>query len=186
MTIYVTWIGDGPEPIRLTDAATAALHREFAAPAHRIRLDGRPPDTFDVRRQQHSSRVMLGWLAARLPDPKARLLGVTDVDLFIPVLTFVFGEAQLGGSVAVVSTARLREPPAEPLIRARLTKESIHEVGHTFGLVHCGLPSCVMARSPALAFVDVKEDRLCPDCRARYQDLREQSYVAARTPHSDR
>ena len=68
MTIYVTWIGDGPEPIRLTDAATAALHREFAAPAHRIRLDGRPPDTFDVRRQQHSSRTILGWLTGHLPE----------------------------------------------------------------------------------------------------------------------
>ncbi len=186
MTIFVSWIGEQAEPSRLVDAAVAALHREYGAPAHHVRIDERPPNTFDARRRQHSSRPMLEWLGARIPDPGAKLLGVTDVDLFIPVLTFVFGEAQLGGSVAIVSTARLREPPAEPLIRARLTKESVHEVGHTFGLVHCATAACVMARSPALAAVDAKEDRLCQDCRVRYRELREHSYVDVRTAHSDR
>jgi archaemetzincin len=186
MTIYVAWIGEQAEPARLVDAAVAALHREYVGPAHRVRLDGRPPSTFDVRRQQHASRPLLEWLVGCVPEAGAKLLGVTDVDLFIPVLTFVFGEAQLGGSVAIVSTARLREPPAEPLIRARLTKESVHEIGHTFGLVHCVTHSCVMARSPALASVDGKEDRLCQDCRVRYHELREHSYVDARATHSDR
>jgi archaemetzincin len=186
VTIYVAWVGEGPEPPRLVDGAAAALHREFAMPAHRVRIDGRAPDAFDPRRQQHSSRVILEWLADRVPPDGDKLLGVTDVDLFIPVLTFVFGEAQLAGRVAVVSTARLREPPVEVLVRARLAKESVHEVGHTFGLVHCASPACVMARSPALASVDAKQDRLCPDCRIRYRDLREQSYVAARSPYSDR
>ena len=184
--IYVTWIGEAHEPHRLIDATVAALHREYAVPAHRVHVDGRPAGTLDLARQQHSSRAMLTWLAERVPEDGAKLLGVTDVDLFIPVLTFVFGEAQLSGRVAVVSTARLREPPAEPLIRSRLTKESVHEVGHTFGLVHCSTHACVMARSPAIAFVDVKEDRLCEDCRSRYRDLREQPYVLIRTPHSDR
>jgi archaemetzincin len=186
MSIYVSWIGLGPEPPRLLDAAAAALHREYASAAHRLRLDERPPDTFDVRRQQHASRPLLEWLIARVPEPDARLLGITDVDLFIPVLTFVFGEAQLGGRAAIVSTARLREPPSEPLIRARLIKESVHEVGHTFGLVHCVSHGCAMARSPALAAVDVKNDRLCDDCRSRYRELREHSYVDARVTHPDR
>jgi predicted Zn-dependent protease len=31
--------------------------------------------------------------------PGANILGVTDVDLFVPVLTFVFGEAQVSGSL---------------------------------------------------------------------------------------
>jgi archaemetzincin len=92
----------------------------------------------------------------------------------------------LGGTAAIVSTARLREPPTEPLIRARLTKESVHEIGHTFGLVHCASHACAMARSPGLAAVDVKEDRLCHDCRTRYRELREHSYVDSRIPHPDR
>jgi archaemetzincin len=186
MSIYVAWIGHGPEPPRLLDAVVAALHREYALAAQRVRLDDQPPNTFDVRRQQYSSRPLLEWLTTRVPQPGSRLLGVTDVDLFIPVLTFVFGEAQLGGSAAIVSTARLREPPNEPLIRARLTKESVHEIGHAFGLVHCTSHACAMARSPAIAAVDVKDDRLCQDCRARYRELREHSYVDARAAHPDR
>lgn len=188
MTIYVAWIGDHPEPPRLVDGVAAALHREYLVAAHRLRIEDRPPDAYDVKRQQYSSRVILAWLTGRMPDAGAdsKLLGVTDVDLFIPVLTFVFGEAQLGGTAAVVSTARLREPAMDSLVRARLAKESVHEVGHTFGLVHCAAPACVMARSPALASVDVKEDRLCSDCRIRYRDLRELSYVAARPSHPDR
>jgi archaemetzincin len=184
--IHVAWIGEHPEPPRLVEGVTAALHREFGMPAQRLRVEGRSPDALDVRRQQHSSRVILAWLADLVPSDGDKLLGVTDVDLFIPVLTFVFGEAQLTGSAAVVSTARLRALPVDGLLRARLAKESVHEVGHTFGLVHCAVPACVMARSPALPFVDMKDDRLCHDCRLRYRDLREHSYVAARPAHSDR
>jgi archaemetzincin len=186
MGIYVAWIGEGPEPTGLVADAATVLRREFGLSAHRASVSGLPNGTLDEKRRQHSSRAMLSWLAERLPDPHAKLLGVTDVDLFIPVLTFVFGEAQLGGSVAVVSLARLREPQSARLLHARLLKEAVHEVGHTFGLVHCASNACVMARSPGIAAVDVKEDRLCDDCRIRYRDLREQSYVAGRTTHSDR
>ena len=68
------------------------------------------------------------------------MLGVTDRDLFIPILTYVFGEAQLGGRAAVVSTARLVEDVelfGPQLLVERLAKEAVHEVGHAFGLLHC-------------------------------------------------
>ncbi len=123
---------------------------------------------------------------SRADVSRTRLLAVTDVDLFIPVLTFVFGEAQLGRQAAVVSIARLRDAAIPSLVTGRLAKEAVHEIGHTFGLVHCASATCVMARSPGLAAVDRKTDRLCADCRVRYQALREQPYVAAHTPHSDR
>jgi archaemetzincin len=189
VSIFVTWIGEGTEPHGLIGDAIRVLGREYARPAARVSLDARPPDTYDIARRQHSSRGMLTWLAARVSEiggDGMRLLGVTDVDLFIPVLTFVFGEAQLGRYAAVVSIARLREAAVPALVSGRLTKEAVHEIGHTFGLVHCASASCVMARSPGLAAVDRKTDRLCADCRVRYQALREQPYVAAHTPHSDR
>jgi archaemetzincin len=186
MAIYVTWIGEGHEPSGLIAGTATALHREYGTQAHRLRLEERPAGTLDEVRRQHSSRVMLAWLSERLPEGEAKLLGVTDVDLFIPVLTFVFGEAQLGGGAAVVSLARLREPTSARLTGERLVKEAVHEVGHTFGLVHCRSNACVMARSPAIPAVDVKTVRLCDDCRARYGYLRESSYDDARTPHSHR
>ena len=146
-----------------------ALSRTFRTPC-RIR-----PETFDVRfafderRQQHHSTAILARLE-RHADNGARVLGVTAGDLFVPVLTFVFGEAQLDGNCAVVSTARLVEehygmPPREDLLRERLIKEASHELGHTFGLRHCGDWRCVMASSHAVERLDVKGAEFCKACR---------------------
>jgi archaemetzincin len=94
---------------------------------------------------------------------------VTDVDLFIPILTFVFGEAQVGGRTAVVSTARLGEPGLrdDRIVLERLSKESVHEMGHVLGLLHCETPGCVMGRSASVRDVDEKRAELCPACRGR-------------------
>ena len=184
MSIGVAWIGEGPDPDRLMAGAVAAVGREYATAVVRLHFADRPSHTFDAARRQHSSRLMLAWLSERaFPE---RLLGVTDVDLFIPVLTFVFGEAQLGGRTAIVSLARLTEAADPARLAARLCKEAVHEMGHTFGLVHCVSPACVMSRSPGLSAVDLKEDRLCADCRIRYRELTEHSHVPTETPHPDR
>jgi archaemetzincin len=147
----------------------AALARTFRTPC-RIR-----PDRFDVsyafdeRRKQYYSTAIIQRLE-RASDPDARVLGVTACDLFVPVLTFVFGEAQLDGNCAVVSTARLKEefyglPPREDLLRLRLVKEAAHELGHTFGLRHCPDWCCVMTSSHAVERLDVKEADFCQSCR---------------------
>lgn len=198
MSIGVAWIGEGPEPHQLMGGAVAALGREYALPVVRLRYIDRPGQTYDAARRQHSSRVMLAWLSEQLeaagpggqgsrgPDSPDRLLGVTDVDLFIPVLTFVFGEAQLGGRAAVMSLARLTEAADSSRLASRAVKEAVHELGHTFGLVHCPSAACVMSRSPGLTAVDLKGDRLCADCRVRYRELMEHSHVTTESPHPDR
>jgi archaemetzincin len=99
-----------------------------------------------------------------------RVLGVTDVDLFVPVLRFVFGEAQLAGVAALVSVHRLRqefygELPDADLAAERLLKEALHELGHTFGLKHCGDWDCVMSASHSIERVDVRSAWYCPNCR---------------------
>jgi archaemetzincin len=147
----------------------AALARTFQTPC-RIR-----PETldaafaFDGRRQQYYSTAIIQRLE-RIADPDARVLGVTACDLFVPVLTFVFGEAQLEGNCAVVSAARLHEefyglPARSELMRERLLKEASHELGHTFGLRHCADWRCVMASSHAVERLDVKDAQFCGTCR---------------------
>ena len=64
------------------------------------------------------------------------MLALTELDLYIPVLTYVFGEAQLAGDSALVSAHRLRQefygmPANRRLLDERLLKESLHELGHT-------------------------------------------------------
>jgi archaemetzincin len=123
----------------------------------------------DDRRLQHYSTAILQRMEREL-DPDARILGVTSCDLYVPVLTFVFGEAQLDGNCAVVSTARLHEafyglPESEEILRQRLVKEAAHELGHTFGLRHCADWRCVMASSHAVERLDLKTANFCTQCR---------------------
>ncbi|HTX35805.1 MAG TPA: archaemetzincin family Zn-dependent metalloprotease [Bryobacteraceae bacterium] len=157
-----------PRLDRLEQLAVA-LARTFGTPC-RIR-----PTMLDIsfaldgRRNQYYSTAVLERLD-RTSDPDARVLGVTDCDLFVPVLTFVFGEAQLDGNCAVVSLARLGDefyglPAREALLRERLIKEAGHELGHTFGLRHCSDWRCVMASSHAVERLDVKGAAFCPRCR---------------------
>ena len=131
-----------------------------------------PRDAFDARRQQYSSTLLLTRLAAVPVPDGGRTLGVADVDLFIPILTFVFGEAQLGGRAALFSATRLRQqyyglPEDEILFYERCEKEALHELGHTLGLVHCPLYACVMHYSNSVEDVDVKGASWCPDCAAK-------------------
>ena len=147
----------------------ASLARTFRTPC-RIR-----PETFDIgfaidaRRQQYYSTAIIQRLE-KAGDLDARVLGVTACDLYVPVLTFVFGEAQLDGNCAVVSGARLGDefygmPPSEALYRERLVKEAAHELGHTFGLRHCADWRCVMSSSHAVERLDVKGADFCRACR---------------------
>jgi len=131
-----------------------------------------PRESFDPRRRQYHSTRILSQLAALPSAPGTRTLGVADVDLFIPILTFVFGEAQLGGTAAVISASRLRQEfyglrEDEVLFYDRCAKEGLHEIGHTLGLVHCPSYDCVMHYSNSIEDVDLKRAAWCRECAVR-------------------
>jgi archaemetzincin len=174
--VLLLWIGHAVPAPNLLEGVARTLVREYGHAVRSVLSDERPEETLDVRRGQYASSGILVWLRDRRAGA-SRVLGVTDVDLFIPILTFVFGEAQLGGRAAVVSTARLGDTPQIPGMPARvalrLQKEAVHELGHTFGLLHCADTRCAMARSPGLRHVDAKSTALCHACRVRARDLSE-------------
>src|SRR5262245_15128777 len=145
----------------MLEAVCGQLARALAVRVTLGTPPGRPEATLDPRRGQHASGRILRWLAERRPEAAAKVLAMTDADLFMPVLTFVYGEAQLGGVAAVVSTARLAEGLDPARLQARLLKECLHELGHTFGLLHCGQPGCAMTRAANLFDVDGKRAGLC-------------------------
>ena len=131
-----------------------------------------PEFAFHPERQQYHSSEILAAMQPLLGKDCWRVLGVADVDLYIPILTFVFGEAQIGGSCALVSSYRLRQefyglPCDAGMLRSRLLKEAVHEIGHTLELTHCQDYRCAMAASHAVEWIDIKEAWLCPECQAR-------------------
>ncbi len=91
------------------------------------------------------------------------------MDLYIPIFTFVFGEAQLDGKAAIISMFRPKgdtgevQPPSS-LLLSRLIKLGLHELGHTFGLPHCRQPGCLMGFAANLEKLDEKKIGLCPYC----------------------
>lgn len=130
-----------------------------------------PVPAYDAGRNQYDSSELIRLLLAMTARREGRVLGIASVDLFVPVLTYVFGEAQLDGRAAVVSSFRLDETiyglQDDPvLLRDRLLKEAVHEVGHTLGLVHCRDYACVMHSSTSVEEIDVKTAVLCRTCEA--------------------
>jgi archaemetzincin len=127
---------------------------------------------YDAARGQYASIAVLESLARACPEDAAKLLAVTSRDLFIPVLTFVFGQAQLNGRVGVVSLARLRQefyglPPDSGVFLERARKEALHETGHLFGLVHCNDAACAMSLSTGVRQIDRKDAAFCRSCAGR-------------------
>ena len=173
--VHIWWIGADAADDRLLETVRGWTERVFRVHARPYRHADRATDAFDPRRGQDSSTAILKWLVGR-PQPGGRMLALTDADLFIPVLTFVYGEAQLGGTAAVVSTARLSAESAvareASVFADRVVKECVHELGHTFGLIHCDTPGCVMTRSVNLLEIDAKRVALCELCEARFIGLR--------------
>lgn len=154
----------------VTNIIAANLQAVFRVPVDI--LPGRQPPQFaynDVRRQYHAALILKRLAASRRPH--SRLLAVVSVDLFIPVLTHVFGEAQLGGRAAVVSLYRLgeREDGTRVALNTfyeRAVKVALHEVAHTFELVHCRQSECIMRFSCGPSDLDELPLFFCEYCEA--------------------
>lgn len=128
----------------------------------------------DPAREQYHSTLALGKLEAIAPANTIKLVAITDVDLFIPILTYVYGEAQLGGTSCIVSTLRLTEGISpinqQETFHYRVLKEAIHELGHTFKLRHCPDTTCIMHYSRTVEDVDRKSDQFCRYCAVLLED----------------
>lgn len=121
-----------------------------------------PDDAYDSLREQYLASRILGKLNSERADSHYTL-GLVDVDLYVPDLNFIFGQADPLEQTAIVSLHRLK---GERII-ARLRTEVVHEVGHLLGLVHCAKPSCVMFFSNTIADSDRKGEELCSECKRR-------------------
>jgi archaemetzincin len=155
---------------------SAVLARRFECGCEICEALDHPAYAFTPKRRQYYSTAILRRVKEAAPRSRWRALGVTALDIFVPVLTFVFGEAQMNGENALISICRLRQefyglPRDERLLRSRAEKEAIHEIGHTLGLVHCRDYSCVMHASYSVEDTDIKLSSLCSLCEGRLQRM---------------
>lgn len=153
----------------LLDDVRTVVSGKFDLPVDILMPEPVPPDVYDGKRKQYYSTEILKILQTLIPGRALRLLAVTNVDLYIPTLNYIFGEAVVGGRVGIISTYRLRpehygEPRNDELVRVRTVKEAVHELGHTFGLHHCGNPRCVMCFSNDVWDADRKSASFLAEC----------------------
>jgi len=125
----------------------------------------RPDYAFNKDRGQYHCNAIMRRLASLLEPSHTMVLGVTDVDLFVPDSAFVLGEADRESRSAVVSVSRLRPGAHGEQLRRRVQVEAIHQAGHLLGLSFCEDARCVMYFSQSAQDCDRKQMGLCNTCR---------------------
>jgi archaemetzincin len=169
-------VGVGQVERHVLDYLTFVLSSSFSAHCEvsNLKLDARA--AFNAKRQQFDSNRILQQLAVLPVRKSCRVLGVTELDLFVPIFTFVFGLSQVRGSAALMSTCRLHQefyglPEDDNLFLLRCEKEAAHELGHACGLTHCESYDCVMHFSNSIEQVDLKSATFCASCECTLQSL---------------
>lgn len=154
----------------VTDNIVEAITHEFHHPVIFKEYDFEISNYYSPgRRQYDANRILKDVSKMFLPDSFMKI-GLFRVDLFIPILTYIFGQAILNGDTGIVSLYRLRNElygleKSKKLLNERLKKVVIHEIGHMFGLIHCQNPVCVMRSSTYVEDIDQKNQNLCAKCK---------------------
>jgi predicted Zn-dependent protease len=164
-------------PINTVDAAfldrlATCLEERFLASARVERSLVVPRSSLNSARGQLFVPTLNGKIQRAHPDAGAVLLAITDFDLYKTSHRFVFGDADEAQELAVVSIHRLRsefygEPADANVLFQRTLKESIHELGHAFGLKHCYNARCAMYYSNSIFETDNKMPHFCEICDRR-------------------
>jgi archaemetzincin len=131
-----------------------------------------PKSAYYAPRARYRAEKLLSTLRAHPPAGAFRVLGVTAVDISTtkgPYPDFgILGLADIGGPAGVVSTFRCRRGARGPShVAERFAKTSVHELGHTFGLLHCESSGCLMEDGGGTVKTTDRETALCSRCRAR-------------------
>lgn len=171
--ILISPIDDFPPTV--LDAVARMVREVFGMPARIRPLLESIEFAWNANRGQYHSTPILQRLAAKAPPGTVKVAALCRVDLFIPILTYVFGEAQLDGRACIVSSCRLSDTGTEPdaHLVLRLAKEVAHELGHTFNLRHCPDPVCLMHYCRNESDVDHKSDQFCRYCKVMLKDALE-------------
>ena len=144
-----------------------------------------PIYAYNERRHQYDAGAIITAMES-LPFPQCdKVIGVMDLDLFIPIFVHVLGEARQGGSAALVSIYRLKpssspSQDAQNLQMERAAKVALHELGHLYDLHHCMDRLCLMHFSGGLEDLDQTPLYLCRYCSLYLRDA-----LSGKKPHRE-
>lgn len=167
----ITLISFGYFEKGLLEMVVNDVEREFSLP---VKIQDGYLDLsefYDSARRQYDGNKLIKEIDFRFASDTVKILGIFNVDLFIPILTYIFGQAFLNGRAGIASIYRLNNErygikADNKIFVDRIRKEVIHELGHTFGLIHCKNPDCVMRSSTYVEDIDQKSHQLCNHCRS--------------------
>jgi len=172
----ITLISFGYFEKDLLDLIIEDVEREFLLPV--ITREGHLDlsEFYDPARRQYDGNRLIREIDLGYALDTNKTLGLFNVDLFIPILTYIFGQAFLGGRAGIASIYRLSNESYglkadKKVFVDRIRKEVIHELGHTFGLIHCRNSTCVMRSSTYVEDIDQKDSILCHQCRTDLKSL---------------
>lgn len=157
---------------KVLETINQSLVRSFGCIIEIYPGDELPVHMFNRDRDQYNASLILDLLKTYEMPERSKVLGIADVDMYVPELNYVFGLADMGGRGTVISLVRLRQeyyglPPDEQLFLERVVKEATHELGHAFGLEHCTNNKCVMHFSNSLQDTDIKQNIFCQNCKPK-------------------
>jgi archaemetzincin len=168
---HITLISFGYFRKDILETIAENVKREFSFPVNIKEGHLDLSEFYDASRRQYNGNALLKLVDSNFSSGSFKTIGLFSVDLFIPILTYIFGQAMLNGRTGIASLYRLSNerygmPADETLLMDRFRKEVIHELGHNFGLLHCSNPTCVMRSSTYVEDIDQKSPNLCARCRA--------------------
>jgi archaemetzincin len=164
----------GPVDDRLLRVVAANVFALCQLPARVAKGGPLPSSAYAPQRQQYDAAALLKHLdGQRAEATLKKTIAVTAVDIFVPIFSYVFGEARLGGASALVSIYHLSDDlgknaskttAAELYLRA--VKVALHELGHLFSMPHCEDHRCLMHYADSLEAIDGTPLQFCRYCRA--------------------
>ncbi|MFC0875719.1 archaemetzincin family Zn-dependent metalloprotease [Saccharicrinis sp. FJH2] len=153
---------------KVANTVKMVFHREVTIRNGNVELI----EYYNPSRRQYNGDLLLKKVDSLRNPGENKIMGLFQVDLFIPILTYIFGQAYLNGSTGISSNYRLYNEryglkPDNELMLTRFQKEVVHELGHEFGLIHCFTPDCVMQSSTYVEDIDQKSIRFCRSCNSK-------------------
>ena len=154
------------------DRLALCLEERFLADVRVERALVLPRSALNSTRQQLFLSTLTSKVLRAFPEETGVRLAVTDFDLYKTSHRFIFGDGDEAQSVAAVSLHRLRsefygEEADVNVLFQRTLKESVHELGHAFGLKHCYNARCAMYYSNSIFETDNKMPHFCEVCDRR-------------------